>query len=139
MRHVVSIMLVVAGVIHLLPVSGVLGADRLAALYGITLEDPSLVLLLRHRAILFGLLGVFLIGAAVRPALQAPAFVAGFVSVVSFLVLAWPPGALDAPIGRVFVADLVALGCLVVAVAAWALGRRPPARGEQGPFRPRSP
>jgi hypothetical protein len=35
MRHLVSAMLVIVGVIHLLPLSGVLGGARLEALYGI--------------------------------------------------------------------------------------------------------
>jgi hypothetical protein len=118
MRYVVSAMLVVVGVIHLMPLSGVLGSERLAALYGLSFDQPDLAILMRHRAVLFGLLGAFLLLAAFRPELQTAAFVAGFVSVVSFLYLAWSVGNYNAQIGRVFVADVVALVCLVIGVAA---------------------
>ncbi len=120
MRYVVTAMLVIVGIIHLLPLSGVLGSERLAALYGLSFSEPNLAILMRHRAVLFGLLGIFLIFAAFRPSLQTLAFIAGFVSVVSFLWLAWAGGAYNAQIARVFMADLVALVCLIVGVAAHA-------------------
>jgi hypothetical protein len=116
-KYVVSAMLIVVGVIHLIPVTGVLGGERLAALYGLRLDEPNLAILMRHRAVLFGLLGAFMVFAAFRPALQTPAFVGGFVSVLSFLWLAWSVGGYNAEVNRVFVADLVALGCLVVGAA----------------------
>jgi hypothetical protein len=120
MRHVVSAMLVVAGIIHLLPASGVLSADHLEQLYGVSFGDPGLTLLMRHRAVLFELLGLFLILAAFRPALQPLAFLAGFISVGSFLWLAWPLAGLNAEIRRVVLADGVALICLVLGAAALA-------------------
>ena len=41
MRYLVCAMLLVVGLIHLLPASGVLGSERLAGLYGIaTVEAP---------------------------------------------------------------------------------------------------
>lgn len=116
MRHLVTSCLLIAGLIHLLPLPGALGVDRLAALYGLPgrpFDDPNLVILMRHRAVLFGLLGSFLVLAAFRPALQGIAFVAGFVSVLSFLWLAWSVGGHNAQIGRVVTADIVALACLV--------------------------
>ncbi len=117
MKHLVSAMLIVVGVIHLIPVTGVLGSERLAALYGLRFDEPNLAILMRHRAVLFGLLGAFMVLAAFRPALQTLAFVGGFVSVVSFLWLAWSVGGYNAEVNRVFVADLVALGCLVAGAA----------------------
>ncbi|MFO0216128.1 MAG: hypothetical protein ACK511_08930 [Burkholderiales bacterium] len=75
---------------------------------------------MRHRAVLFGLLGVFLLYAAFRPTFQPAAFVAGVVSVLSFLYLAWSVGGYNAQIGRVFTTDIVALVCLVVGAAAYA-------------------
>ncbi len=121
MRYIVSAALLVVGIIHLLPLSGVLGGARLAALYGLPFDDPNLVILMRHRAVLFGLLGLFLVLAAFRPALQPLAFVAGFASVLSFLYLAWSVGGYNAQVGRVFAADVVALVCLVIGAAVLAV------------------
>ena len=118
MQYLVSAMLVVVAVIHLLPLSGVLGSERLTALYGLSFNDPNLAILMRHRAVLFGLLGAFLLVAAFQPPLQTIAFIAGFVSVISFLWLAWSVGDYNAQVRRVFAADVVALICLVIGVAA---------------------
>ena len=118
MRHLVAAMLAVVAVFHLLPAVGVLGVARLEALYGIPVQEPNLAILMRHRAVLFALLGVFLLVAAVRPAWQPAALVAGFVSVLSFLALARTVGGTNAQLQRVFAADVVALACLVVGAVA---------------------
>jgi hypothetical protein len=118
-------MLVIVGIIHLMPVPGALGAERLAALYGVAFDEPNLSILMRHRAVLFGILGAFLLVAAFRPEMQVIAVVVGFVSVLSFLYLAWSVGGYNVRVGRVLFADVVALACLLVAAAAlWSL-RRP--------------
>lgn len=118
MNLLVSAMLLVVAVIHLLPLVGVLGAERLTQLYGLPFDESNLAVLMRHRAVLFGLLGLFLVYAAFRPSVQMLAFVGGFVSVVSFLWLAWPTSQYNAQLGRVFGADVVALVCLVIGVVA---------------------
>jgi len=118
MRHLVSAMLLLVAVIHLLPLSGVLGAERLAALYGLPFDEPNLAILMRHRAVLFGLLGLFLVYAAFQPTLQALAFVAAFASVGSFLWLAGSASGVNPQLGRVVTADWVALVCLAVGGAA---------------------
>jgi hypothetical protein len=117
-------MLLVVAVIHLLPLVGVLGGPRLAALYGITLDDPNLMILMRHRAVLFGLLGGFLAVAAWRPRLQAMALAAGYISVFSFLGLAWLIGESNAQMERVVVADQVAAVCLLIALPVFLISRR---------------
>ncbi len=121
MRTLVSAMLLVVAGIHLLPLSGVLGAARLTALYGIPIDEPNLAILMRHRAVLFGMLGGFLAYAAFTPRLQVAAVSAGFVSVASFLWLAWSIGGYNAQLSRVFVADVVALVCLLVAAVGLAV------------------
>lgn len=118
MRYLVSSMFIVAALIHLTPLSGVLGASRLSALYGIEMVEPNLLILMRHRAVLFGLLGVFLLVAAFRPAMQPAALAGGLISVVSFLWLTYTIGSYNAQIARVFAADVVALGALVIAAIA---------------------
>jgi len=118
MNLLVSAMLVVIAIIHLMPLAGVLGGERLAALYGLSFDEPNLAILMRHRAVLFGMLGVLFLGAAVRPTLQPLAFVVAFVSIVSFLWLAWSTGGYNARVGRVVTADVVALVCLAIAIVA---------------------
>lgn len=126
MHRVVSAMLIVVGIIHLLPMPGMLGSERLAALYGLSFSEPNLALLMRHRAVLFGLLGALLLFAAFKPAWHTLALVGAAVSVLSFLALAWTSdGAVNAQMQRVVVADVVALVCLAVAGIAHALGRAP--------------
>jgi hypothetical protein len=112
--------LTLAGIIHLLPLPGVLGAGQLRRLYGVAVDDPNLGILLQHRAVLFGLLGVLLVAAAFRPELRAVALIAGLVSTMSFLVIAWSVGGYNEPVARVVAADIVAVLLLVVAaVIEW--------------------
>ncbi len=107
-----TVLLIVPAVIHLLPVPGVLGRSRLTALYGLPFDDPNLLILMQHRAVLFGLLGVFLLIAAFRPELQVMAIAAGLISAVSFIVIALAGGGYNEAIQRVLVADVVAIICL---------------------------
>ncbi|MDJ0712355.1 MAG: hypothetical protein QNJ14_18355 [Woeseiaceae bacterium] len=118
-KWVTSTMLIIVGTIHLLPLGGVTGGDRLQRLYGFAVTEPGLEILLRHRAVLFGLLGTYLVYAAFRPAAQPTAFVAGFVSVLSFLWLAHAVGDYDTAIGRIVMADRVALACLAVGILSY--------------------
>jgi hypothetical protein len=117
-QKLVAAMLVIVGIIRILPLSGVLGAERLASLYGLSFQEPNIAILMRHRAILFGLLGLFLIYAAFRPSFQRVAFMAGFVSVASFLALAHSIGGYNSGVARVVSADWVALVCLAVGAGA---------------------
>ena len=112
--------LVLVALIHLLPVPGVLGAEMLQRLYGLPVDTPDMALLLRHRAVLFGLLGVGMIASVAWPAWRPAAYVAAFVSVISFLVLAALENPAQPAIHRVIVADVLALVLLMAgAVAEW--------------------
>ncbi|MDP1776889.1 MAG: hypothetical protein Q8K94_09810 [Moraxellaceae bacterium] len=123
MEKVIAGLLILVGIIHLLPVSGVLGAQRLTALYGITFDDPNLVSLMRHRAVLFGLLGLFMAYAAFQPSLQPLAFFAGFISVLSFMVIAWTVGGYNDAIQKVVIADVVAVIALCIAGVLYVVSR----------------
>lgn len=114
MRYIVPANLLMVALIHALPLIGVVSATRLTSLYGIAVEEPNLEILLRHRAVLFGMLAAFLAFAAFRPALHGLALVAGFVSVISFLVIVALIGDYNASVARVVRADLVALAALIV-------------------------
>ena len=114
MNWLVSAGLVVAAVIHLLPVPGILGPDCLARLYGVAIADPDMTIMMRHRALLFGVLGLFMLAAAAKPEWQAPAAVAGLVSAAGFILLAWQVGGYSPAIARVVTADIVAVAALLI-------------------------
>ncbi len=123
MRFVLPTVLVLVAVIHALPVIGVLGATRLSQLYGVNVDDPSLELLMRHRAVLFGLLAGFFVYAALRPELRLAGLITGLVSVGSFLVLAQTAPGITAGVATVVRADWVALALLGVGAAAHVIQR----------------
>jgi hypothetical protein len=111
--RVVSALYLVAAAGNLLPVIGVLSAARLEALYGVAISDPSLIVLLRHRAVLLGIVGALIAAAAFRPALRKAAVAAGFASMLSFMALAWGAES-NAALRRVAGVDVAlcaALGC----------------------------
>ena len=114
-KYFIPASLVIVGAIHLLPLQGLLGGDRLNALYGVAIEDENLLILMRHRALLFGLLGGFLVWAAVRPSLHAPALLAGAVSVAGFLLIALQSAERNSEIARVVSIDVFALILLAIA------------------------
>lgn len=117
MQTLTSLCLIIAAIIHLLPTLGVLGATQLSTLYQLDLSEPNIAILMRHRAVLFGLLGAFLMGAAFKPELQLMAILVGLISVVSFLVLAYGTGGYNPAIAKVVKADWIALIALLVALS----------------------
>ena len=123
MRFVVPVVLVLVALIHALPIVGVLGVDQVARLYGVSALDTNVELLLRHRAVLFGLLAAFLAYAAIRPLLHRAALAAGFVSVVSFLVLSHLVGPYNTALATVVRVDWIALALLAAGAVAHALRR----------------
>ncbi len=120
LRHFATIAFVLAGLVNLYPLIGVLGAENLQSLYGVPAKNADVLLLLRHRAVLFGLLGVLLIYAAFRPAWRRIALIAGLTSMVTFLFFALPIGGRSKALQQVFWVDLVAI--LVLVAGAWLSG-----------------
>lgn len=117
MRWLCPLLLIVAALIHLLPVSGVLGASSLQRLYGVAISDPNLLVLMQHRAVLFAIVGGLLVAAAFRPEWRMLAIVVGLVSVLSFLLIASVVDGTNALIARVVWVDVVALVALLGAAA----------------------
>lgn len=127
MRWIVPGVLVLVAVIHALPLAGVLGAEKLLQLYGVPVSDPTTELLLRHRAVLFGLLAALLAYAAFRPDLHRLALWAGLASVASFLALWWAVPGTHSALAVVARVDIAALVLLLAALAAHHL------QGSRGP------
>ncbi len=115
-QKVITALLLVVAFIHLVPITGLLGVARLESLYGVPISGNNMEILMRHRAVLFGILGVFFAYAAFTPHLQPLAFVAALVTLVAFFYLAFTVGGYNETIRKIVYGDIVAAVCLAGAV-----------------------
>ena len=117
--NISSLMLLIVGAIHIVPVIGVLGQTQLSKLYGINFTDHNSLILAMHRAVLFGILGIFWIYAAFIPSLQALAYLSSTVSVISFLWISLAVGNYNSKLLRVVNVDVIALSCILIGTIAY--------------------
>ena len=113
--------LLVVGLMNLYPVVGVISSEQIMHLYGVQLETNGLLILMRHRAVLFGLLGAFIIFSAFKSSFQLLACVAGLVSMVSFIILAYLSGDYGEALQKIIVADVIgSIGLIaVLGIRVW--------------------
>jgi hypothetical protein len=116
MNIAIGVILLLVGFINFYPLIGIQGPARLKALCGPPIEGADLVILMRHRALLFGLIGGFMMAAAFVPVWRNLAFAAGFISMLGFVALAWAEGGYRSRIARVVRADIVGSLALLAAL-----------------------
>jgi hypothetical protein len=87
MELLFRITLFVAGVINLLPSLLAFLPEKIAKSYGIEIPNANYELLLRHRAILFGIIGGLMIYSALVKKHYELSTIAGLVSMTSFIIL----------------------------------------------------
>lgn len=116
MEKLIIALIVVAGLINFYPIVGILSSEMLFNLYKIDSISNDLIILLKHRAILFGLLGGFIIYSAFKPELQIWGIILGLVSMVSFIIIALFTGSYGVGIQKIIIADVIALVSLVISL-----------------------
>lgn len=112
MDKVASVLLFVVGVINFLPVLGVVSAARLSQAYAIELDSNDLEILLRHRALLFGIVGGFILYSVFVPVYQTPAMVMAAVAMLGYVFFMWQVGDYNASLHKVMLVDFVGILCL---------------------------
>ncbi len=109
-------LLVVVGVVNAVPALGLVSAEWMRSAYGLGLSSNDLALLLRHRAVLFGMLGASLVVAAWRPCWRGPTAAANAVSLMTFPILALTAGPVNTALLRVAALDIGAVAALSTGV-----------------------
>ncbi len=118
MHYIIIGGFLVAALINLLPVAGIMSAPQLEKTYGVHLSGADLAILMRHRAVLFGVVGGLLAAAAFMPSLRIVAFSAGMLSMVSFLIFQALEGGGNGALARVAYVDYVGIAALAIAGVA---------------------
>ena len=116
----VATILVVVGLVNLAPVSAARSAAALARTYGIPEPGGDIEVLLRHRAVLFGIVGGVILVSAIVPALQFTAVIMAYASMASYLVLVAMAGKVGHRLVLVRNIDIAALVLLTGVPVIWA-------------------
>ncbi len=115
MSKLVSILLIAVGVINFLPVFGMLSASTIEQAYSVQLQDNNLIVLMRHRALLFGIVGSFILVSVFVPLYQTAAMLMAAISMIGFLYLAWTVGGYNDAISQIAMIDSAGIVCLALA------------------------
>jgi len=115
MNVAILTLLFVVGLINFLPVIGVLSAEKLSTAYSIELIGNDIVILMRHRALLFGLVGGFIFFSLFKPVYQEAAMAMAGVSMVGFLYIVWAVDGHNDSIAKIAMIDVVGIICLIIA------------------------
>ena len=113
---IVSIILIGLGFIHIAPSIGLFGVKFLTDLYGINASEANLQILMRHRAVLFGILGGFILHSVWQPEWRMIALFMALIGTASFCLLCWQVGGYNSQLQRVMRIDLVAAVAALIAL-----------------------
>lgn len=114
MEKLIIGIIVIVGLINFYPIVGIFSSEILFNLYKIDSISNDVLILLKHRAILFGLLGGFIIYSAFKPELQIWGIILGLASMLPFIVIALFTGNYGIGIQKIVVADAIALVGLII-------------------------
>ena len=113
---IAAVILFIVGIINLLPVIVFFDATKTAKLYGLPIEGESLTILMRHRAVLLGLVGLALIAAAIKPEFRILAIALALISKLAFIFLTFTVANRTAEVGQVALVDVGAIILLIAAL-----------------------
>lgn len=115
MEFIFRITLFIAGLINLLPALLAFLPDKIAKSYGIEILNANYELLLRHRAILFGVIGGLMIFSSITKKYYEISIIAGLVSMISFITLYFLIGKdINSELKKVMMIDVAATVILCI-------------------------
>ncbi|MEM7511514.1 MAG: hypothetical protein AAF388_11310 [Bacteroidota bacterium] len=114
METVFRVCLLIAGVINALPSILAFLPQKISDSYGIEIPDVNHELLLRHRAILFGIIGGIMIFSAISKKYYTLSVSIGMISMLSFILLfLLMKGEVNPELRKVMYVDLVGIAVLL--------------------------
>ena len=108
-------------IINFLPVMLAFFPEKISKAYGIELPNTNYELLLRHRAIMLGLVGALMIFAAISKKYHSISVTIGLISMVSFIVLYFMINGINIELGKVMKMDIIAIALLSIGFLCYSL------------------
>jgi heme A synthase len=122
MELIFRIALFIAGLINLLPALLAFLPDKISNSYGIDIPNSNYELLLRHRAILFGIIGGLMIFSAIVKKHYEISTIAGLISMLSFILLYFLiDKGINSELKKVMMIDIVATAILCIGLILFLL------------------
>lgn len=114
MELIFRICLFVAGVINFIPSFLAFAPNKISESYGIEIPNSSYELLLRHRAVLFGIVGGLMIYSAISKKNYNLATTIGLISMISFVILyKLIGGEINPELNKILKMDFIGIGILI--------------------------
>ena len=113
-EKIASIILFIVGIINIFPIIVFFDSAKTVKLYGIPIGGESLIILMRHRAVLLSLIGSALIFAAFKSEFRMFAIVVALVSKLAFIFLTFTASNYTAEVRQVALIDVGAIVLLLL-------------------------
>jgi hypothetical protein len=122
MELLFRIALFISGILNILPSLLAFLPDKISKSYGIEIPNSNYELLLRHRAILFGIIGGLMVYSAIVKKYYELSTIAGLVSMTSFIFLYFLIGKdISQELKKVMIIDLIATVILCIGFFSFIL------------------
>ncbi len=122
MENIFRISLLIAGIINILPSFITFLPDKIRDSYGIDIIDSNYELLLRHRAVLFAIVGGIMIYAAITKNNYSLALITGMVSMCSFILLYFlVDGPINEELRKIMLIDIAGIVILALGYACYLM------------------
>jgi ABC-type Na+ efflux pump permease subunit len=122
MEIIFRVILFLAGLINLLPSLLAFLPDKISKSYGIEIPNANYELLLRHRAILFGIIGGLMIYSAIAKKYYEVSTTIGLISMVSFILLFFfIDKEINSELKKVMIIDIIATIILCIGIILFLL------------------
>ena len=115
------ICLFIVGLINFTPSLLVFFPHKIASSYGIDIPNSNHELLLRHRAVLFGIIGGIMLFSAITKKYYDLSFVIGLVSMLSFIILFLLVNNINPSLTKVMKIDIIGLVFLLIGYGLYKL------------------
>ncbi len=119
LNKIASIILFLVGIINILPIIVFFDSTKTVSLYGVPIEGESLIILMRHRGVLLGIVGSILIYAAFKPEFRLFAIALALISKLAFMFLTFTAPDYTSQIRQVAIIDTSAIVLLMTVLGIY--------------------